>query len=120
MKIYNLNESFNLVLRGKLRNNLSGLEYSRKVPFADFPIQINISVTKSDDSFLTEEQKWQNRVDIEALEPTYLLRLQKSYLTAELEESVAKMSRMIQVPILIEDSPNQLVPGREITEWTVQ
>ena len=57
-KIYNLNKSFNLILRGRLRNNLTGLEYSRYVPFADFPIQVNINVTMNDDPFLTEEQKW--------------------------------------------------------------
>ena len=60
----------------------------------------------NDDPFLTEEQKWQNRVEIEALEPTYLIRLQKSYLTAELEESVVRMMRILQVPILIDESPN--------------
>lgn len=54
-------------------------------PFADFPIQINIVVQKLDDPFLTEEQKWQDRLDIEALEPTYLIRLYKSFLTTELE-----------------------------------
>ncbi len=30
------------------------------------------------------------------------------------------MVNILQVPILIEGSPNQLIPGREITEWTVQ
>lgn len=37
-KIYDLNKSFNIVLRGKLRNNLSGQELTRVTPFADFPL----------------------------------------------------------------------------------
>ena len=79
------------MLRGKLRNNLTGLEYNRVTPFADFPIQINLNVKKSEDPFLTEEQKGQDRLDIEALEPTFLIRLHKSNLTADLEERVEKM-----------------------------
>ena len=84
-KIYDLNKSFNLVIRGKLRNNFTRQEYDRVTPFADFPLQINLNVKKSEDPFLTEEQKWQDRLDIEALEHTYLLRLHKSNLSAELE-----------------------------------
>jgi hypothetical protein len=43
-KIYDLNKSFNIVLRGRLRNNATGFEYNRLTALADFPIQININV----------------------------------------------------------------------------
>lgn len=44
-----------------------------------------MTVKKSEDPFLTEEQKWMDRLDIEALENTYLLRLHQSNLTTDLE-----------------------------------
>ena len=54
-KMYDLDSSFNLVLKGKMRNNHSGLEYNHLVPFADFPIQVNINITSKDDVFLSKK-----------------------------------------------------------------
>lgn len=74
----------------------------------------------NDDPFIEKEVKWKDRINIETLEDTTILQFKKSFLSAAVEEKIRKMKAILQKPIHIEDSPNQLIPGKQITEWVVQ
>ena len=74
----------------------------------------------NDDPFTDKEVKWKDRINIETLEDTTILQFKKSFLSTAVEEKIKKMKAILQKPIHIEDSPNQLIPGKQITEWVVQ
>lgn len=69
-KFHNLDQTFNIIMKGKLRNNDTGKVINNLNILADFPIQININIIMNDDPFIEKDVKWKDRINIEALEDT--------------------------------------------------
>jgi hypothetical protein len=78
---------------------------------ADFPIQTNLVLKESQDPFMESQDRFIDRLNIEALENTVLLRIGSSHITESLEKRVDEMMRILSERIKIPDSPNQLKIG---------
>lgn len=80
-KLHNLYQSFNIIIRGKVRNNDSGNIHGQYEILADFPIQTNLLLKESQDIFMNEEKKFLDRLNIEALEDTVFMRINSTHIT---------------------------------------
>lgn len=94
--------------------------HSQYEVLADFPLQTNLVLKESQDPFLEGEDKFLDRLNIEALEDTVLLRITSTHITETLEKRVEEMLQVLSARIKIPDSPNQLKVGQEVSEWHVK
>jgi hypothetical protein len=105
MKMHNLNKSFNIVIKGKVLNNDDDHIYDQYDILADFPIQTNLVLTESQDPFLKGDDKYIDRLNIEALQETVLMRISSTHITKPLESRVKEMFKVFENKIKIPDSP---------------
>lgn len=118
-KLHNLDKTFNLIVKGSLRNNDRGQKHGQFEILADYPLQINLQMKDVDDPFAEEEIKKRDRLNFEALEPTVMLSIGPTHITKNLDDKIEAMLTTLSERIKIPNSPNQLRVGSQVNEWHI-
>ncbi len=104
--MHNLYKTYNIIVQGAVRNNESGIVHGQYEILADFPIQTNLILKENENPFVGIGERFLDRLNLEALENSVLLRIAATHITVNLANNVEEMQRVLSERIKLPNSPN--------------